>query len=71
MTLDWVWKTQGSSRETARFKPSGPGCSSLVSMAVRSALAHSINMTAESLEGLPWKVANLLWERLVASYAQL
>ncbi|KAF6219327.1 hypothetical protein HO133_005152 [Letharia lupina] len=36
-------------------------------MAIRSALSHSFNITAESLEGLPWEVASLLWERLVAS----
>ena len=68
MTLDWVWKAQGSSSEAARPR-SGPGCSSLVDTAIRSALGHSFNITAESLEGLPWKVAQLLWERLVASYA--
>lgn len=67
MTLDWVWKTQGSSREAARFRSSGPGCASLINMTIRSALIHSINITAESLEGLPWEVANLLWESLVAS----
>ena len=70
MTLDWLWKTQGSSREAAHFRSSGPGCSPLVNMAIRSALTHSFNITAENLEGLPWRVANLLWERLVASYAQ-
>lgn len=69
MTLDWVWKAQGSSREAARFRSLGPGCSSLVNMAIRSALIHSININAESLEGLPWEVAKLLWESLVASYA--
>ncbi|KAL9065584.1 MAG: hypothetical protein Q9161_008140 [Pseudevernia consocians] len=35
-------------------------------MAIRSALSQSFNISAESLEGLPWEVANLLWERLVA-----
>ena len=71
MTLDWVWRTHGSSREAARSRPSGQGCSSLVNMAIRSALGHSATMTAESLEGLPWEVASLLWESLVASYAVL
>ena len=66
MTSDWLWQTQG---EAARFRPSGPGCSSLVDMAIRSTLSHSSNITAESLQGLPWKVAELLWVRLVASYA--
>ena len=69
MTLDWVWKTRGSSRDAARFRSPGPGCASLVNMAIRSALIHSINITAESFEGLPWEVAKLLWESLVASYA--
>lgn len=67
MTLDWVWKTQGSSRGATRVRSSGPGCSSLVNMAIRSALTYSFNITAESLEGLPWEVANLLWERLISS----
>ena len=71
MTLDWEWKTQGSSREALRSLSSDSGCSSLVSMAIRSALVHSTSITAESLEGLPWEVASLLWERLVASYARI
>ena len=70
MTLDWEWKTQGSSREQSRSVSSYTGCSSLVNMAVRSALVHSISITAETLEGLPWEVASLLWEHLVASYAR-
>ena len=71
MTLDWVWKTKGSSGEAAHFRSSGPGCSSLVDMAIRSAMTNSFNITAESLQGLPWEVAHLLWERLVALYALL
>ena len=69
MTLDWVWKTQGSSRDAARFRSLGPGCSSLVNMAIRSALIHSFHVSAECLEGVPWEVGKLLWESLVASYA--
>ncbi len=69
MTLDWVWKTQGSSREAARLGSSDSGCSSLVNMAIRSALSQSFNLTAESLEDLPWDIAKLLWERLISSYA--
>lgn len=69
MTLNWLWKTQGSSREAVRFRSPGPGCASLINMAIRSALVHSINITTESLENLPWEVAKLLWESLVASYA--
>lgn len=71
MTLDWVWKTQGSSREAARLRSSGSGCSPLGNMPIRSALGHSFNITAESLKGLPWEVASVLWESLVASYAQI
>ena len=70
MTLEWVTKTQGSSEEAARPRLSGTGCSSLAKMAIRSALGYSINITAESLEGLPWEVASPLWESLVASYAR-
>ena len=70
MTLDWEWKTQGSSREPLRSVSSYTGCSSLVDTAVRSALVHSISITAEILEELPWEVARLLWERLVATYAR-
>ena len=69
MTLDWEWKTQGSSSEALRSVPSYTGCSSLVNMAVRSTLVHSISINAETLEELPWEVASLLWESLVASYA--
>lgn len=66
MTPDWVWETQGSFREAGHLGSSGPGCSSLAEMVIRNALTHSSNITAESLEGLPWKVANPFWERLVA-----
>ena len=69
MTSDWVWKTEGSAREAARLTSSGPGCSSLFNMAIRSTLINSCNITAESLEGIPWEVAYLLWKRLMASYA--
>ena len=69
MTLDWVRETKGSSSEAAHFRSSGQGCASLVDMAIRSAVTHSFNITTESLQGLPWEVAHLLWERLVALYA--
>ncbi len=71
MTLDWVWKTQGSFREAVRVRSSGRGCSSLVNMAMRAALGYTQNITAESLEGLPWEIASRLWERLVALYARV
>lgn len=70
MTIEWVWKTQGSPKEAARSRSSVDGCSSLAKMAIRSILGHSILITAESLEGLPWEVASPLWESLVASYAR-
>ena len=70
MTLDWVQKTQGSSRKAARSRSSRLGCPSLVDMAIRSALFRSFNITAESLQELPWEVAILLWEKLVALYAR-
>ena len=67
MTLDWLRKTQGSSRKAARSRSLGLGCSSLIDMAIRSTLGHSSKISAESLEGVPWEVAGLLWERLIAS----
>lgn len=70
MTSDWEWRTQGSSSEAIRSESSYIGCSSLVNMSVRSALVHSKSITAETLEELPWEIASLLWERLVASYAR-
>lgn len=70
MTLEWVWKTQGSPKEAARSRSSDSGCSSLAKMAIRSILGHSIHITTESLEELPWEVASPLWESLVASYAR-
>ena len=70
MTSDWEWKTQGSSREALRSVSSYTGCSSLVNMAVRSALSHSKSISAETLKELPWEIASLLWESLVASYAR-
>lgn len=68
MTADWVWKTRGSSTEAGRFVSSGPGCSSLFNMAIRSTLCNSFDITAESLNEVPWVVADPLWQRLVASY---
>ena len=70
MTSDWEWETEGSSGEALRSVSSYTGCSSLVDTAIRRALVHSISITAETLEEIPWEVASLLWERLVASYAR-
>ena len=69
MTADWVWKTKGSSRQAGRRRSVGPGCSSLVNMAIRSALHNSFNITAESLGELPWEVASLLWHSIIAAWA--
>ena len=67
LDLDWLRKTQGSSREAARSRSLGLGCSPLVDIAIRSNLGHSSKISAESLEGVPWEVAGLLWERLISS----
>lgn len=69
MTADWAWKTRGSSREAGSFRSLGSGCSSLVNMAIRCALFHSYDITAESLVGVPWEVASHVWQRLIDSYA--
>ena len=68
MTADWVWKTKGSTKEAGRFRSLGPGCSSLLDMAVRKALCNSYNITSESLEEVPWELASLVWRQLVTSY---
>ena len=64
MTADWVWKTRGSTKEHGRYRAGGPGCSSLKDMAIRSILLHSVDLTAESLETLPWSVGQVLWQTL-------
>ena len=68
MTADWFWKTKGSSGKARRYISRGPGCSSLVDVAIRSVLDNSYSITPESLEGLPWELASVLWQRIVASY---
>lgn len=68
MTADWFWKPKGSSKKARRFRSRGPGCSSLVDVAVRSVLANSYSITPASLEGVPWELASMLWQRIVASY---
>lgn len=68
MTADWVWKTKGSPREAVNFRSRGPGCSSLVNMAIRSVLYNSYSITPESLEGVPWELASVLWQQIVTSY---
>ena len=68
MTADWFWKTKGSPREAGRFKLRCTGCSSLVNMAIRSVLYNSYSITSESLEGVPWELARVLWQRILVSY---
>ena len=68
MTADWLWKTKGSPREARNFRSRGAGCSSLVNMAIRSVLYNSYSITPESLEGVPWELASVLWQQIVASY---
>ena len=62
MTEEWFWKTNGDFRDIARFKARGPGCASLIDMAIRSVLVNSLNITADSLEGMSWNVAGRLWQ---------
>lgn len=68
MVSEWPRKTRGSSRAAASFKSLGSGCSTLVDMAIQCVLTHSSNLTAESLDGLPWEIAGLVWQKLVNSY---
>lgn len=71
MIADWVWKTKGSSREAGRFRSIGPGCASLVNMAIRKVLKHSYDITPDSLRGLPWSIGKVLWQSVVASYVEV
>ncbi len=68
MTADWFWKTKRSPRKAVKFRPRGAGCSPLIDMAIRSVLYNSYSITPESLEGVPWELARVLWQRIVASY---
>lgn len=69
MMAAWPRKARGSSRAAASFRSLGPECSTLANMAIRCVLTHSSNLTAESLDGLPWEVAGRVWQKLVNSYA--
>ncbi|MCJ1224155.1 hypothetical protein MMC12_000799 [Toensbergia leucococca] len=66
MTSDWVRKTIGSTREVDSFRSRGPGCSSLVNMAIRNALTNILSITPESLREMPWEIGKRLWERILA-----
>ena len=68
MTADWLWKTKGNPKKARNFRSRGVGCSSLVDMAIRSVLYNSYSITPESLEGVPWELASVLWQHIVASY---
>ena len=68
MTADWLWDTKGNPNRARIFRSRGPGCSSLVNMAIRSVLYNSYSITLESLEGVPWELASVLWQQIVASY---
>ena len=67
-TADWYWKTKGSPIKTQTLRSRSLGCSSLVHMATRSVLENSYNITPESLEGVPWELASMLWHHIVTSY---
>lgn len=64
MTSEWVWKTLGSSQESGRFRSLGPGCASLLNMAIRSVMVNMMSVTVENLQGVPWHVGKKLWDRI-------
>ena len=39
----------------------------LFDLALRSAIANSSSITAESLDGVPWKIARQIWKAIVDS----
>lgn len=68
MTSEWVWKTLGSSQESGRFRSLGPGCASLLNMAIRSVMVNMMSVTVENLQGVPWHVGKKLWNRIQKWY---
>ena len=68
MTADWLWMTKGNPKYARNPRSRGAGCSSLLNMAIRSVLYNSYSITPESLEGVPWELARVLWKKIVASY---
>ena len=68
MTVDWRWKTKGSTREHSRFRSTGPGCSSLFNMSIRSCLLNSWDISMETLLEVSERVGMVLWNRIIAAY---
>ena len=67
MTAEWKWRTKGSTRIHGRFRSEGPGCSTLIDMAVRSCLMYSYDITSEVLEEVPEYIGRVLWSHIVAA----
>ena len=64
MSADWVRETQGSTKGVRRFRSIGPGCASLENMAIRSVVANSSSLTPESMQDIPWLIAQKIWLRI-------
>lgn len=65
---NWIYKARGSSRDIEKYRSPGPGCSSLLDMALRKACASVSYMDAETFEGIDWQIAQQLWKIIVAQY---
>ena len=65
MTAEWAWKTRGSIEEYEKYRQRNLGCDSFTKMAIRCFLVHCPNLTASSLEGLPWVYGKLLWDHII------
>jgi len=64
----WEWKARGRTKDIALYKSPGPGCSTLLDMAIRTACLNINDMTAETLRGVEWQIGKQLWKKLVAKY---
>jgi hypothetical protein len=65
---NWMHTARGSTREVGKYRSLGPGCSSLLDMALRKASISIKYMDAETFEGIDWQIAQQLWKKIVAQY---
>lgn len=62
---DWPLKTRGSATSLSYFRSPGPGCSSLLDIAIRACLVRSTWLTPALVGSLPWNLACKLWNELI------
>jgi hypothetical protein len=69
---DWTEQTCGGRRKNPRiYRNSGTGSSSLIAMAVRSCVWHIEKFDPETFMHLPWVIAKLIYQKLLAKWVSL